>query len=202
MKKIIAAIDYSYASVNAAKYAASIALAYKANLVLLNVYRLPVNSSEMPSPILLLSIQENAEIMLNELKHELMLQTNNKIMISIRTDSGEFFEKLHSACNRIKPDLVILGSRSITDLQRTVFGGYTNNVIKHFEWPLYIVPVNNSYTSARKIGLSSDFENEMSLVLTDEFNFTVPGIRTPQRNSFNRFLKEEPVDGIVCQSIL
>ena len=51
MKTIIVATDFSSTALNAANYAADMALAINADLLLLYVYQLPVSYSEVPKKV-------------------------------------------------------------------------------------------------------------------------------------------------------
>ena len=59
MKTIIVPTDFSPAALNATNYAADMALAIKANLLLFHVYQLPLSVSD--TPIVLLSVEEMNE---------------------------------------------------------------------------------------------------------------------------------------------
>ena len=66
MKTIILATDFSSAASNAANYAADMAVALKADLLLLNVPILPVMYGDVPPLNLPEEIIGNAQIALNE----------------------------------------------------------------------------------------------------------------------------------------
>jgi len=61
VKTIIVATDFSATALNAANYAADMALAINADMLLLHVYQLPVSYSEIAVPLTEDDIMENAE---------------------------------------------------------------------------------------------------------------------------------------------
>ena len=65
MKTILVATDFSPAALNAANYAGDMALAIHANILLLHVYSIPVNYSEVAIPLSLEVVQLSAENLIN-----------------------------------------------------------------------------------------------------------------------------------------
>ena len=72
MKTILMATDFSPAALNAANYAADMALAINADMLLLHVYQIPVTFSEVPVAVNPEDMQWNAENEINKLKGQLI----------------------------------------------------------------------------------------------------------------------------------
>ena len=81
MKTILLATDFSITASNAAKYAADMASAINADLLLLHVYQMPVVYYEIPVAMTEGKMIEDAEKGVNQLKEELLQKTGSKVNI-------------------------------------------------------------------------------------------------------------------------
>jgi nucleotide-binding universal stress UspA family protein len=118
MKKIIVATDFSPAATNAAKYAADLALAIRADLYLLHVYQIPVVYLEIPVALAADDIQDDAERNMKKLKEELLSKSNGQFQIETAVKEGNFYDELKTACEYIQPYSVVLGSQGKTQGKR------------------------------------------------------------------------------------
>ena len=160
MKTIIVPTDFSPAALNAANYAADMAIAIKASLLLFHVYQLPLSVSD--TPIVLLSVEElkdSAEKKITQLKNDLSHVTSGSIEITTETVMGNLPDELEERCNTLKPFAVIMGTKGHSAMERALFGSNTISVIKHLTWPVIGVPIGREYgTGIRKVGLACDFD--------------------------------------------
>ena len=157
MKTIIAATDFSDASINAANYAADMALAIHSNLLLVHIYQIPVAYLEIPIAIEADQARIDAEESLSQLKELLIKRTSGNMNIASRFVTGVFFRELKNICEEIKPYAVVMGSQGTTAAQRVLFGGHTVYAMKHLMWPLITVPPHAGFSQIKKIGLAYDF---------------------------------------------
>ena len=97
MKTLLVATDFSRSAINAANYAAEMALRIKANLMLLHVYQVPAGYLEIPIPVNPGDMLLAAERQISDLKEELSKKTNNKLQITTDVSMGSFFTELHNA---------------------------------------------------------------------------------------------------------
>lgn len=168
MKKIIVATDFSLAAMNAAKYAADMAVSINADILLLHTYQVPVTYSEVPVAVNLDEIQKNTENKLLLIRDELNSRTGNKIAIHITVKVGSFYPELKSLCETVLPYAVIMGSQGTTAAERLFFGGHAVYAMKHLPWPLITVPSNASFTAIKKIGLACDFNKVVETTPVDQ----------------------------------
>jgi nucleotide-binding universal stress UspA family protein len=145
MKTILVASDFSSAASNAANYAADMALAINADLLLLHVYYLPVTYSEIPAVISPDDLMKDAEKNITELKERLHRKTNSKLNIGTEVRMGIFFEELKTVCENIDPYTVVMGSQGTTATERLLFGSHTVYAMKHLVWPLLTVPPQGKF---------------------------------------------------------
>ena len=158
MKTIILATDFSSIALNAANYAADMAVAINADLHLVNIQKIPIYYNDIPPVTTTEDIIGNAEDTLNELKRQLERKTGNKIRITTEVEMGTFFTALSSICNSVQPFAVVMGSQGVTDAERIFFGSHTIIAMKQLQWPILAIPRGVKFANIKKIGLACDFE--------------------------------------------
>lgn len=192
MKTIIVATDFSPSALNAANYAADMALAINAGILLLYVYQIPVSYGEIPVALDVEDMMQGAEKGLHDLKEQLTRKTYRKMNIETEVGMGPFFQELKNVCARIKPYAVVMGSQGTTASERLFFGGHTVYAMKHLMWPLITVPPEAVFSSIKKIGLACDFNRVVETIPIDEiktlvndFNAELHILNTGQKQVFN-----------------
>lgn len=159
MKTIIIPTDFSPTAMNATNYAADMALAIKANILLFNTYQLPMAVGE--TPIMLLSVEEmrdSAQNKLAQLKKNLEHITSGKLEINTEARLGNLADELEDCCTKNQPFAVVMGSQGHSAVERVLFGSNTLSVIKHLTWPVLCVPTGKEYgTGIKRIGVVCDF---------------------------------------------
>lgn len=173
MKTILVATDFSSTALNAAEYAADMAMAINADVLLLHVYQLPVSYSEIPVALNLNDIEKNAEKGMTEVKEHLARKTNGKLTITTEARMGDFFQELKTVCESTKPYTVVMGSQGTTASERLFLGGHAVYTMKHLVWPLITVPPVVKFSSVKKIGLACDFDKVVETTPVDEIKMLV-----------------------------
>jgi nucleotide-binding universal stress UspA family protein len=192
MKTIIVATDFSPAASNASNYAADMALALDATLLLLHVYEIPVVYQEVPVAITVAEVRQNAETAVNKLAAELTARTGNKLKIDTELRVGEFFHQLDAVCQRVHPYSVVMGSQGTTAMEHLLFGSHTVYAVKHLNWPLITVPPTAGFSRIKKIGLACDFEHVLDILpvaeikqMVTDFQAELHILNTAKENDFN-----------------
>ena len=192
MRTIIVATDFSTAALNAANYAADMALAIDADIALLHVYHIPAVYSDATLATNLGDMQRLATRNMNELKDQLLLNRKGRLNISIEIVLGNFFQELKTFCESINPYLVVLGSQGTTAADRLLFGGHTVHAMKKLEWPLITVPVGVSFSSIKKICVACDFEDMISNLpmeeikeIVSDFHAELHILNTSKKRAYN-----------------
>ena len=173
MKTILVASDFSSAASNAANYAADMASAINADILLLHIYHLPVTYSEIPVVTNPDYLMQEAERNINDLKDRLIRKTKGKLTIATEVRMGLFFEELKTVCERINPYTVVMGSQGTTAAERLLFGSHTVYAMKHLLWPLLTVPPQVKFSSIKKIGLACDLNKVVDTTPVDEIKTLV-----------------------------
>jgi nucleotide-binding universal stress UspA family protein len=192
MKTILVATDFSPASLNATNYAADMALAINADLLLLHVYQIPVVYYEVPASVTEYDILKDAEKNMMQLKYKLKQRAGGHLNIKSEISMGIFSRVLKTICERTKPYTVVMGSQGTTAATRLFFGSHTIYAMKHLKWPLIAVPPKAKFSSVKKIGLACDFDKVVDTtpideikILVNDFNAALHVVNTSRRNSIN-----------------
>ncbi len=160
MKKIIVPTDFSPVALNALNYAADMAVDINAELLLVNVYNIPVSYTEIP--VVVVSVEEmkkNSEMQLTELKNNILHITSGKIKVEIESRVGTPIDEIEELCNKEKPFAVIMGAKGKTGIENLLFGSTTLTAIRHLSWPVIAIPPGKEYGKGiNKIGFACDFK--------------------------------------------
>ena len=160
MKTIIVPTDFSPTATNAMHYAIQMAKQISAHLLLVHVYQVPVSYTD--APIVLVSVEElrkSAEARMHNLKVEVEHLVHKEQKVFTETILGSVVDELENLCKKIKPFVVVMGTKGATGLERVLFGSNTLQAIRHLSWPVICVPPGKKYgTGIKKIGFACDYE--------------------------------------------
>lgn len=178
MKTIIAATDFSPASLNAVDYAADMACQLSARLSIINVYTIPLPVSDGTIPVFYVEeAEESSQRQLSALKDKLLVRTGQRIIIHTEMRGGAILPEIESYCATVKPHAVVMGGESSGAIERLLFGGETTGALAKLTWPLIVVPPFASFKDIRKVGLACDLKDVVKSVnaqeikeLVEEFN--------------------------------
>jgi nucleotide-binding universal stress UspA family protein len=155
MKTILAAVDFTAASHNAALYATELAKTFNARLVLINVFQLiPVPLSDL---IVSVTPDNPADQSAIELKEEAeMLDPTGIIDIETYSVQGRADQVIAEAVNKWQPDIVIAGMKKNNKGVRRLFGSTITALIGKINVPLLVIPEDVPFTTPKAIALATD----------------------------------------------
>ena len=192
MKTIIVATDFSSTALNAAKYASDMAVALNANILLINIYQVPVIYIDVPLPMYQTDIEQRVRKSMDELKEDLLKHTQNKIAIETEIVMGVFFEELKTISDNVKPYVVVMGSQGTTAAERFFLGGHAVHTMRNLQWPIITIPPETKFSGIKKIGLASDFDKVIETTPVDaikmfvkDFNSELHILNTGKEKEFN-----------------
>ncbi|HEX5026171.1 MAG TPA: universal stress protein [Agriterribacter sp.] len=159
MKKIIAAVDFSESSVNAAKYAIQLAADIAdASLSLYYVYDTIVAGSDGTPLLIDPEARKNvAMIALNNLKAE--LGSSATVPVDVVAEEGILANNLENYVKRNGVDLVVMGITGNSRLEQLIIGSNTLNVISKDICPVLIIPASAGYKKIKNVVFTSDLKD-------------------------------------------
>jgi nucleotide-binding universal stress UspA family protein len=169
MKTIVVPTDFSAVSVNAAIYAADLAVATSSSIALVHVCQLPMTYTEIPMPLITVGeLSEDATKKMDELQDRIAASHGDKIKIYTEVKVGTVITELKIFCASIRPYAVVMGTHGAGALERFLLGSNTLSAIKQLSWPLIVVPAGMKFTTIRNIGLACDFKKVVDTAPVEE----------------------------------
>lgn len=163
IKKIICPIDFSASSLNAAEYAARLAVAFNARLIFINVQQIlmPAAAVSMGEGIGG-EVRKNTKLVSQKLNN-LASETIKDFNISVDYEVDITLNSLEKIVAELDDEagMIVMGTNGIDDVGQYIWGTNTYNVIKKARCPVLVVPENVSYSGIRKIVFAWDY-NENS----------------------------------------
>lgn len=160
MKTIVVPTDFSSTSLNAAHYAADMAAAVGAEIVLIHVVSLPITVSQVPVPSDTIDIiMDNAQKEMHDLKQKLLEYTKQQIKISEQVTMGYLIGELNAIACKTDLFVIIMGTQGAGSGQLALFGSNTIDVMHRLPYPTLVVPAGAHYNGISKVGLACDFQD-------------------------------------------
>ncbi len=160
MKTLIVPTDFSPVSLNAANYAADMAHAIGADLILLHVIQIPVSVAEMPlSEMTYEEMIRQAEKEIQNLKDKLAWRTSGKINITADVSAGSIGFQLQELCKRKKPFAVVMGTQGAGAVERFFIGSNTLTAVHTIPYPVLVVPEQAVFKEIKKIAWACDLKD-------------------------------------------
>jgi len=142
MKTIIAGVDFTKSSYNAAKYAAMLAQKLNSKLVLFNMYDVPLIHSN--SGLYFMSttpLREESENKITDFCKKLQ-KLHPKIKIESFISTGFFKQQLTSFIKTHKVQLVVMGLSTKDRFSKFLYGSRSTDIAGKISAPVIIVPDN------------------------------------------------------------
>lgn len=158
MKKILAAVDFSEPSANAALYALQLASDIQ-NGSLVLYYAFESITPGIDGTPLLVDAEARRSIALTALQHlKERIGTTSSLPIEIVAEEGSLTTNLEKYVKRNNIDLVVMGITGSTRLEQLIIGSNTLNVINKDICPVLIVPATAVYRKIKTAVFTSDLE--------------------------------------------
>ncbi len=162
MKRILVPIDFSRTSEYATKMAARIAKKSGAEIYLLHMIELPSGIVDMGAGANF-SIPESM-LYLRKLK-ERMLEYKEKFFDDPKKVHHSIlflhpYEGIVKYTKKINPDIIVMGSRGLSEFEGIVIGSNTEKVVRTSETPVLVVKKDETKFRIKNIVFASDFAKE------------------------------------------
>lgn len=167
MKRILLPIDFSETSENAFVYALEMAKLFKAKLVLLHTFELPiVDSQSMPInySVMYESIElsnfEHFKQMMPKL-HKIAEERNlGAIEMSHILMDGDLLISIKKVIEQESIDFVVMGTKGATGWFDSIIGTNTGSVISNVSVPVLSVPIESKYDKVETIAFTTRFRKK------------------------------------------
>ena len=157
MKRVLLLTDFSDTARNAIIYALKMLEKEKLYFKLVNTYDLEFSGS----PYVMQVKDELATESLKGLKNELRLlhRLFPDSRIEIESHFGSLVDVVFREVKEYKPDLIVLGNRGESLLERFLLGSNSHEIVKHVNTPLLIVPKGAKFSKPEKIVFATDLSD-------------------------------------------
>jgi nucleotide-binding universal stress UspA family protein len=161
MQTVLTPTDFSDASLNAVNYAADMAIALNASLLILHVIELPINLNHFNYKGC--GAEVEAEQKLNHLKEEITKRTSGKIYVQTKQVIGLIENEITKMCSYKNPVAVVMAAKGASMKDHLFMDSITVYLSKNLKYPIIIVPPGMHHKPIHKILLATDLENIYNL---------------------------------------
>jgi nucleotide-binding universal stress UspA family protein len=163
IKTIIAAVDFSDSSFNAANYAASMSNIFNAELVLVHAFMNPMAIDQMSAELSGQTNRELTDVLDEFMKQNVeILQKKFTVKIDSIVKEGPASIVLEQCVRERNADLVVMGMKG-KGKSNSLFGSTTVTHIRKSKVPVLVIPEKAEFKSIETITLASDFDEETEL---------------------------------------
>jgi len=157
MKNILVPTDYSPNARNAAEYAIHLAKATGASVEFLHVFSPPETVEELSADTSLDELTKLEKTKLN--KEAKYYGSTFGIKINTIVYPGELHKVLAKMMVKQSADLVVVGMRGLSVVDKIFFGNTTTNLVKHASYPLLIIPAQFKFMPLKHITIGADYNS-------------------------------------------
>ena len=168
MKNLLVPIDFSEYAYNACLYALHLASKSSANVTLFHTYHIPIIDPMMPAEYLSdlaesaeKDIRAKMEKVVTQLKEYKSQRHLPEFEISTSITMGFAVDEILLSCEKLSPDMIIMGRRFTEGMTKVLLGSVTSSIIEKAPVPIIVIPEN---VSAEKlvtdILYASEFNDE------------------------------------------
>ncbi len=150
MKTILVPTDFSEEALNGAKYALQLAEAFKAKVILLNAFEIPLTAGDIP--IVVMSETEMQKAVLKRLK--LWISTidhKHEVEINYKAQLGSPAEVIEAKAKKTDADIIVIGVKSRSHFADVLMGSTTSWLIKNAKTPILAIPAEVQFKPFKKL---------------------------------------------------
>jgi len=158
MRTLLVAVDGTDNSMNAARYAADMALAIDGELHLFHVVRIPAIPAEAPVGYLFDELEKEGLALLEVLSKELTERTRGQVTIHTLQVIGGVEYQIAEFSRQLRPFAVVMGAP-----RRSVFGAIGGSpavdAARHLPYPVLVIPAGVVFRRIRRVVLAAEAED-------------------------------------------
>ncbi|RYZ26982.1 MAG: universal stress protein [Chitinophagaceae bacterium] len=159
MKTIIVPTDFSTAAEHAALYAAELAKAMNASVLLLHVYQLPITMNDFPVMIVSADeLKKNADAGLRRVQEEMQKKVSG-VNFEMESRMGDVVQEIENACADRDVVALVAGTKDLGSFERFLTGNTTLSIIKNCTYPVIAVPEDAVLKTPKRVALAVDLSH-------------------------------------------
>jgi len=162
MKKILFPTDFSDTASNAFQFAAKIAEALEGELVLLHTFRTPLDY-HIPSYMIDEMAEDEERTVMRILDkiiadyYEKNPLSEGKVILTPLAIQGFTAEAIVKTAEMQEADMIVMGTKGATGLEKIFLGSMTATVIDQAKCPVLAVPIKATFDGFKQLIYASDF---------------------------------------------
>lgn len=167
MNSILVPVDFSDASINAAKFAARLARDFKAKIHLLNVYHIPNPLQTLPIELVITpdELQDATQSQLKRLGDELIPLLNSINDLSYSSRNGHSAQEILDHVKYLHADLIVMGTKGTGKFSERIIGSTADRVTRNSMIPVLLIHENCPFKIPMNAIFAAGEKNE-----NNEFN--------------------------------
>ncbi|MGZ3862204.1 MAG: universal stress protein [Bacteroidia bacterium] len=173
METILMPTDFSPAAENACKYAVELAKYFKARVILVHAYTMPITGADSGFAMNLnLDLKNDAEKKLFGVRDGIMKNNLSSIDVECITELGSVYDVVKNAVDSYKPDLIVMGIvGKAGKIKEHLIGSSAITVARNINVPTFIIPEGVAFRPISKISFACDMNNMEEIALTPMVKF-------------------------------
>jgi len=173
MYKILVPVDFSEKSEYAVKMAAKIGENIEAEIYLLHLV-------ELPSGIVDMGVGSNFSIpesmmYLRKVKEKILklkaTYFNGDQIVKYSIKFQNPFEGIRDFVKKINANLIVMGSKGVSDFEEMIIGSNTEKVVRTSTIPVIVVKADSKKFKFKKLVFASNYDDENKVAFVDFLNF-------------------------------
>ena len=162
MKSILVPTDFSENANTAIEYACELARSFGAKVLVMNAYTPAVTQYNIVSPLIEEETGRARKLALEKLSAICGLVQNQYKPVACDTKFvvGGIVDAIEQCMEEGKADMVVMGTKGASGLDKILFGSNTTRVIEKVKRPVLAVPAGCPFQPPKRIVYATDFNNE------------------------------------------
>ncbi|HRX00223.1 MAG TPA: universal stress protein [Cyclobacteriaceae bacterium] len=162
MKNILVPTDFSENANTAIEYAAELASHTGAKITVVNIYTPAVTKPNIISPLIQqeISAAEDSALAKLDAVRQTIIEQFSGVSCETSFVVGPVVPTLEKLTQELDAQMLVMGTRGATGLDKILFGSNTAHMIEKSSCPVLAIPREAPYRRPTKIILATDFANE------------------------------------------
>lgn len=161
MNSILVPTDFSDVSLNAGRYAVSLACDLGIQkIILYNAYQAPITADPSMPAVQLFDIdvlKKTSEDGLQRFRNELQASCSKPMLFETKSEFQLLTGGVQELCKKEQIDAIVMGISGGSKVEEVLIGSNTISVAKHVTVPVFIIPKGGRYKKIEQVVLACDF---------------------------------------------